>query len=228
MLLQKEVAKEYTRFLRNRDYPCVAARAAAEKQTIKTFSAGNMACPTDDKAILDFLYVFVDNYRISEGVFHSAAIIFEQPALMDDEMFDKLMWQRLQSLADLDAALYPFDKRVSNSVTSENFSFSLKSEAFFILGLHPGSSRISRQFTYPALVFNPHAAFDLLRSNGQYEKMKAIVRKRELHFSGSLNPMLDDFGKTSEVYQYSGKEHPADWQCPLQINHGKTTNNTAA
>jgi len=228
MLLQQNVASEYAAFLQNKTYPCVAARAAADKQTIKTFTAGHMACPTDDKAILNFLYEFVDDYRKSETLYHSAAVFFEQPSQLDEETFEKLMWQRLQSLANMDATLYPFDERVSSDITSEHFSFSLKAEAFFILGLHPGSSRPSRKFKYPALVFNPHAAFETLRSNDQYEKMKNIVRKRELAFSGTLNPMLDDFGKTSEVHQYSGKVHNKEWLCPLQIHHGKPANNTAA
>ena len=146
---------------------------------------------------------------------------------MFDELFDELLWQRLQALANLDSNIYPFDKRVNNSPSSPDFSFSLKEEAFYIIGLHAGSSRESRRFSYPALVFNPHAQFEELRGSGKYEMMKNVVRKRDIAYSGSVNPMLEDFGVASEVYQYSGRKYDNTWQCPLKINHAATEHNSS-
>ena len=100
-------------------------------------------------------------------------------------------------------------------------------EAFFVIGLHANSSRPSRQFRYPALVFNPHAEFEKLRTNNRYGKMKEVIRKRDISYSGSANPMLTDFGEASEVYQYSGRKYAEDWQCPLKIDHATTKHNTA-
>jgi FPC/CPF motif-containing protein YcgG len=208
---------EFTSFLENKKFPCVAARAALTKGHIRFFTAGHMACPRDDRGILDFLYGFVDEYRSQTTQFHSAVIIFENPEEISEEMFDKLLWTRLQSLADIDKEKYLPDPRVDADPASPAFSFSLKQEAFFVVGLNPGSSRLSRKFKYPALVFNPHSQFVKLRSENTYDKMKAIVRKREMEYSGSINPMLDDFGKSSEVFQYSGMKHDANWQCPLHI-----------
>ena len=170
-------------------------------------------------AILQFLYDFVDDYRNSKEFYHSAAIIFKGPEFINEEMFDELLWQRLQALADLDAENYSFDKRVNNAPSSPNFSFSIKEEAFYIIGLHANSSRQSRKFRYPTLVFNPHAQFEELRETSKYEIMKNVVRKRDIAYSGSVNPMLEDFGKSSEVYQYSGRKYDDTWQCPLKINH---------
>ena len=81
------------------------------------------------------------------------------------------------------------------------------------------------QFKYPALVFNPHAQFEKLRSTAKYEVMKNTVRKRDIALSGSVNPMLQDFGESSEVYQYSGRKYDADWQCPLKITHAEVKHN---
>lgn len=199
----------------------MAARAALDRGQVTCLVADHMACPKDDSAILHFLYDFIDHYRVSKTLFHSAAIIFKGPDLFNEEMFDALLWQRLQSLADLDAKTNNYDKRVDIDPASANFSFSLKEEAFFIIGLNPVSSRSARQFMYPALVFNPHAQFESLREANQYGKMKNIVRKLDIAYSGSVNPMLQDFGNASEVYQYSGLKYSADWQCPLHINHEK-------
>ena len=140
-------------------------------------------------------------------------------------MFDELLWQRLQALEILDAENYSYDNRVESDPSSSSFSFSIKEEAFYIIGLHPASSRQARQFKYPALVFNPHAQFEQLRSTTKYEVMKNTVRKRDIALSGSVNPMLQDFGESSEVFQYSGRKYDETWQCPLKITHAETKHN---
>lgn len=186
-----------------------------------------MGCPADDPDTLRFLYSFIDQYRIAKDIYHSATVIFRGPDDMDEEKFDVFLWQRLQSLANIDAEKYLYDKRVSADPDSHHFSFSLMGEAFFIIGLHPKSSRLTRQFEYPALVFNPHEQFEILRERNHYESMKEIVRKRDLEFSGSINPMLDDFGSSSEVLQYSGRRYDKNWKCPLQLTHANIKYNTS-
>lgn len=205
----------------------MAARAAYARNQIKCFVAGNMACPASDKMILDFIYDFVEEYRKEKTMYHSATIIFTGPAIPDEAYFDKLLWMRLQALSDLDAEKYAYDNRVSDDPTSSDFSFSLKEEAFFIIGLHPASSRDARRFDYPTIVFNPHEQFEMLRQHNHYEKMKRTVRKRDLKLSGSINPMLDDYGASPETLQYSGRKYESNWQCPLHISHGKSKHNPA-
>jgi len=214
-----DIIEEYKEYLANKDFPCVAARAALARQQVKYFVAGHMACPKDDYLILQFLYQFINGYQQSEELFHSAVILFKGPEQPNEALFDNLLWQRLQALADLDAREYPYDQRVAADPNAPDFSFSLKEEAMFVIGLHPGSSRPARQFRYPALVFNPHAQFEQMRENKGYAKMKNIVRKRDLAYSGSVNPMLTDYGTASEVYQYSGQQYDKQWACPLKINH---------
>lgn len=223
----KEIVASYLEFIGNRDFPCVAAREAAARQQVACFVAGHMACPGDDAAILEFMYRFIDDFRGKTDVFHSAAIIFKLPVISDEKTFDMLMWQRLQALSNLDATKYGYDSRVDADPSSGNFSFSIKEEAMFVVGLHPQSSRQARQFSYPMLTFNPHALFVKLKAMGQYPKMKNIVRKRDMAYSGSINPMLEEFGKSSEVYQYSGMQYDNDWQCPLKTNHAATSDYSA-
>lgn len=219
---QQAIIKEFQDYLSDSAYPCVAARAATARNQIACMVAGHMGCPEDDRSILEFLYHFIDDFRIATTSFHSAAIIFQGPDIHTEEVFEDLLWQRLQSLALLDAENFDYDKRVSADPSAPDFSFSLGKEGLFIIGLHPGSSRHSRQFKYPALVFNPHAQFEQLRKSGRYENMKNIVRKRDTMYSGSINPMLADFGESSEVYQYSGRQYDDDWKCPLKISHAET------
>lgn len=218
MLTINDCENEYFTFLANKEFPCVAARAALNKKHISVFVADHMACPKDDKSILDFMYSFVDEYRNSTSLYNSAAVIFKGPDIIDEYMFDQLLWQRLQSLTDIDTKQYVYDKRVSSDPNSKGFSFSIKEEAFYIIGLHPASNREARRFKYPTLVFNPHQQFVDLKSSNRYDKMKKIVRQRDTIYSGSVNPMLQDFGQSSEVFQYSGRKYDEFWQCPLKIN----------
>lgn len=221
------VIKEYFSFLDSKEFPCIAAKAALSRQNVKCMVAGNMACPKDDAEILQFIYDFVDEYRRSKDFYNSAAIIFTAPQIFDEESFDALLWQRLQSLEILDAKAYAYDTRVEADPSSAKFSFSIKEEAFYIIGLHPASSRQARRFTYPTLVFNPHAQFEHLKETTKYDMMKNAVRKRDIAYSGSVNPMLQDFGESSEAFQYSGRKYDKSWQCPLKITHAEIKHNSS-
>ncbi len=211
--------QQFRQFLQQQQFPCIAAKAAQSNQNVSCMMAFHLACPKDDTEILQFLYAFTDAYKSSTKNYHSAAIIFTEPHLFNEELFDVLMWQRLQALANLDAENYNYDTRVASDPSDSNFSFSLKEEAFYIIGLHPCSSRKARQFFYPTLVFNPHAQFEALRKTDKYEPIKKAIRKRDTKYSGSVNPMLQDFGQSSEALQYSGRHYNKEWQCPLKINH---------
>jgi uncharacterized protein len=215
MISNEHIIREYYKLLNEREFPCVAAKAALARNHIKCFVATHMACPASDAGILRFMYEFVDQYRASDDSYHSAAVIFKGPDATDEETFDALLWDRLKALSVLDKANYEHDPRVDADPEAPNYSYSLKSEAFFVVGLHPGSERKSRRFKYPTLIFNPHAEFEKLRKLNRYEKLKRVVRARDMRYSGSVNPMLDDFGNSSEVTQYSGKRHGDQWKCPL-------------
>ena len=82
MQFQDTIKNEYQQFLNSKTFPCVAAKDAMAKDRIKIFMAENIACPKDDKAILDFLYSFTHFYRNSGKGFYSAAVIFEQTELI--------------------------------------------------------------------------------------------------------------------------------------------------
>lgn len=217
--MQGVIEEAYNSFLSSRDYPCVGAKAAVAAGSIRCLAASRMDDASHDEKILTFLYDFIDEYRNNNGRYHSAAVVFAHADMPDEETFERLLWQRLQSLLDIDSRYYAYDKRVNRDPNSPAFSFSIKEESMFIIGLHPKSSRKARQFQFPALAFNPHGQFEILRETGKYESFKHAVRQRDLNYSGSINPMLSDFGLVSETRQYSGREHGDNWKCPLIINH---------
>jgi FPC/CPF motif-containing protein YcgG len=227
-IVTNPIIEEYLEFIRDKNFPCVAAKAAVAENQIKIFVADHLACSRDDHEILKFLYQFVDDYRAAEKTYHSAVIIFKEPEKCSEEMFSDLLWKRLQSISDLDAVHYAWDQRVEKDVASPAFSFSIKKEAFYVIGLHSQSSRKSRQFKNPALVFNPHDQFEKLRASNKYAAMKDAVRKRDVKLSGSVNPMLADFGESSEVFQYSGLRYDSNWKCPFAAKHESPDHHSAS
>lgn len=217
---EAEAIKEHFQaFVSTKDYPCVAARAAALRGRTPCLVAGNMMDDDDDARILLFIYDFIMQFRKSSSTLQSAAVIFRDPEVISEHVYERYFWDRLQSLSRLDAGRYWYDARVSADPASPNFSYSLGEEAFFVIGLHPSSSRPARRFKYPAMIFNPHVQFDHLREKSRFDKMKDVVRARDYAMSGCINPMLDDFGATSEARQYTGRQYEPGWQCPLTITH---------
>ena len=210
------IIEDFYSFIRNDSFPCVGAKGALAKNNVRIMVAEHFDRCDEDSKILNFAYNFIREYRAANDGFHSLVIIFKEPVNIDEAQFEDMMWRRLQSLRDLDATKFAHDKRVSSEPSSPSFSFSLMEEAFFIIALHPFSSRMSRRFSYPALVFNPHAQFEKLRRMGSYSSIKKINRMRDIELSGSINPMLKDFGEVSEVFQYSGRPQNEQWKCPLK------------
>ena len=216
-----EVEASFNEYINQIHFPCVGAKAAIAKQNAFVKVTGSIGSAMHDAEILAAIYQFVDVYRKAVTGLYSITIIFPEYITKSEDEFENYVWQRLQALADLDAQQYAYDGRVSSDASSAAFSFSLKEEAFYIIGLHPNSSRAARQFKYPALTFNPHHQFVKLKQTGKYAALKHVIQKNEMLFNGSINPMLSDFGVASEAQQYTGKHYQNNMVCPLKMKHAK-------
>ena len=129
------------------------------------------------------------------------------------------MWNQLQQLHDVDSRFFPWDPDVSSDPDDAWFSFSVGGAAYYIVGLHPLASRLSRRFAHPSIVFNFHTQFAQLRTQGRLESFKRAVRARDVALQGSINPALTH-GSGSQARQYSGRAVEADWRCPLHVADG--------
>ena len=198
------------------DFPCVGAKSALARGTLKTLVCHSLASGWDDVVIHRELMEWADAYKADPGGLRSLAVVFSGPDDLDEETFETLMWERIQSFADKDEWLgQPYDHRVSADPQDPHFSLSFGGEAFFVVGLHPNASRPARRFPNPTLVFNLHAQFEQLREEGKYEGMRRKILTRDEALAGSINPMLARHGETSEARQYSGRAVGGDWVCPF-------------
>jgi len=215
-----DVADHLRDFIRDRAFPCVGAKSALSRDKLEIMVARSITSAWDDLTITQSLLRFVEQPRDPRDLV-SFAVVFADDTPMDEQSFEKHLWERIQSISDKDRWLgQPYDGSVSSDPDNPHFSLSFGGQAFFVVGLHPGSSRKARRFERPVMVFNLHDQFERLREQQRYEKMRETILERDLAFSGSINPMLSRHGDTSEARQYSGRAVGEDWRCPFSRGGG--------
>ncbi len=202
-------------FIGDREFPCVGAKAALKRNGMRFVVARDFNSAWDDLRILPALLDLAQSYRENPALFQSLVILFERGAPPNERAYEARLWERLQSLSDKDEWLGQNpDPRVTHDPDDPHFAMSFGGEAFFVVGLHPRASRPARRFEAPAMVFNLHDQFEMLRADGVYDKLRATILGRDLAVAGSANPMLAAHGSISAARQYSGRAVEDGWRCP--------------
>ncbi|WP_448657889.1 guanitoxin biosynthesis heme-dependent pre-guanitoxin N-hydroxylase GntA [Sphingomonas sp. CJ99] len=217
---QRALEQRLFEYVEQRSFPCVGAKAALARGTLEVLACSSIDSAWDDVRIHDRLLQFAQEYRQDKGLYRSFAVIFEGPDSLEEDAFERALWQRVQSLSDKDVWRgQDYDPRVSPDPGNPHFSLSFGGEAFFIVGLHPNASRPARRFDRPTMVFNLHDQFERLRADGKYEGMREKIMSRDEAIAGSRNPMLARHGELSEARQYSGRMVDDEWEAPFEY-HG--------
>ncbi len=210
---QEQLEEQYRKFILEREHPCIMAKSVIKMNHHSLHAYGGMHDPAALKKLLADLEAYLQSYDRNSNKFQSFIASFPAESFENEIDFEKNLWKTLQQLHELDDQ--PWDPTVSSDPESADFSFSLKGTAFYVVGMHPKSSRLARQAPYPTLVFNLHGQFEKLRGMGTYETVRDTIRKNDEALQGSINPVLQDFGEESETRQYSGRHVEAAWKCPF-------------
>lgn len=209
-------------------FPCLGAKAAFNAGSYLVSIYDQLASDRSSQALATGLQDFSRSELRRTNEYATFVAIFRQPRSLGEEDFERLLWLQLQKLHQIDAPRYGWDPSVASDPADKHFSFSFASEALYVVGMHANSSRVSRRFPWPALIFNPHEQFERLRSDGKWRRMQAAIRARDFALQGSINPMLSDFGDESEARQYSGRGVDEDWQAPFESGHAPQEARTAS
>lgn len=201
-----------------RSYPCLGGRAAINGNSYWLRCYGEFGCRPDTIALANNLDQFTISDLAKENDFATFIAVFASPRSLPELDFETTLWQTLRILHERDMVQHSWDGSVSSNPADANFAFSFAGHAYYVVGLHPQSSRLARRFPYPALVFNLHAQFQKLRDAGKWEKMRSTIRQRDVALQGSANPMLSDFGERSEARQYSGRAVEEKWEPDFHPN----------
>ncbi|MDR5589218.1 guanitoxin biosynthesis heme-dependent pre-guanitoxin N-hydroxylase GntA [Christiangramia sp. SM2212] len=212
-----KIKKEYEKFILKNDHPCMMAKTvfSMDKVELKTYQ--ELGSLETAKRLFKDLENYIEKYNFESNDFKTFMAVFPESPEYSEISFEKLLWKQLQYLHNLDDKRW--DPEVSTNSIDENFSFSIGGKAFYIVGLHPNSSRLARQSPYPTLTFNLHWQFEKLREMGSYEAVRDRIRDRDIKLQGNINPMLEDFGNSSEAKQYSGRKVEKEWKCPFHHNN---------
>ena len=211
------LAQQFITNVESPAFPCVGAKSALSRGQMDILVARDVRSAWDDLRILPALTKTVAKYRADRAIFRTMVVLFEGPADLSEAEFEAHLWARAQSLSDKDAWVgHAPDPSVSSDPEDPHFSLSFAGEAFFVVGLHPHASRPARRFQTPAMVFNLHDQFEVLREQQRYEKLRASILKRDEALAGSINPMLSRHGEASEARQYSGRVVEEGWKCPFR------------
>ena len=204
-------------FIEAAKFPCVGAKSASARGNLTMVRARDLRSGWNDLEVHEQLLDWAAAHGEDDGALHSFAVLFQGPDNLDEDAFERLMWERIQSFADKDAWLgQRYAGTVSRDPQDPHFALSFGGKAFFAVGLHPHASRPARRFAHPAIVFNPHDQFERLRDQNRYGRMREAIMARDAKLAGSTNPMLADHGDASAAPQYSGRLVGEDWKCPFR------------
>ncbi|WP_428304358.1 guanitoxin biosynthesis heme-dependent pre-guanitoxin N-hydroxylase GntA [Lacipirellula sp.] len=205
-------------FVADPQFPCVGAKSAMTRESIRFGVYDKLGAAASSAGLAHDLFTFTqDPLVLAEDDFVTFVAIFREPGELTEVEFEQLLWDQLAQLTKVDAPLHDWDPTVSRKPDDPHFAFSFAGLAFFVVGLHPQSSRLARQFPWPTLVFNPHAQFVRLKESQKMARMQEVIRERENDLQGSLNPNLGEHGEISEARQYSGRPVEHDWEPPVDL-----------
>lgn len=203
-------------FVQNPQFSCVGAKSAVAHESARLGVYDLLGSEGATAGLARDLWTFTHEPDTRpDNDFVTFVALFKGPTELDEAGFEDHLWAQLRRLNRLDAPLHAWDPAVSPDPDDPHFGFSFAGTAFFVVGLHPHSSREARRFPWPLLVFNPHAQFTRLREAGRWARMQDVIRTRELSLQGSLNPNLAEHGSVTEARQYSGRPVEPDWHPPF-------------
>lgn len=205
--------KSFKDFIIQKNHPCVMARSLFTDDNVEIHAFDELGSEATAKKLLSAIEQYVSGYNFENNTFETLIAVFPNEIINSELEFEEKMWKQLQLIHNVDP--HPWDSEVSSDPENSKFSFSIAGKAFYIIGMHPKSSRMARQAPFPAMVFNLHSQFEKLREMGVYQRVKKRIRKADEKLQGSINPMLDDFGDSSEARQYSGRAVDSNWKCPF-------------
>jgi FPC/CPF motif-containing protein YcgG len=210
------IEQSFIKKILSENFSCIGAKASMTNASYEFCLLEKMGSEKSTHDLYMSLQSFAQKRQKMDKRFASFIACFSNHAEITPNQFEHLLWKQLYLLHQHDE--FEWDNRVSDDINNPYFSFSIAGEAYFVTGMCPDHPRKCREFSYPVLVFNSHDQFKYLKKINLFEKIKKIVRLRELKYNGSINPNAVDFGEQSEALQYSGLRASKDWQCPFRFD----------
>ena len=124
---------------------CVGAKSSLSKDQLRVLVARDLTSCWDDMRIDPALLAFAVCQRRQSDLFQNFAVLFEGPDNLDEEGFERHLWDPAQSVADKDAWLgHPWDDRVIKVPDNSQLGFTNPNQTGHLASsLPPTTSRSS-------------------------------------------------------------------------------------
>jgi FPC/CPF motif-containing protein YcgG len=207
--------EQFREHIMSKYFPCLNAKIAFRRNTFCFGFYDILASKDTTKLLWNHLIDFVNrqsDFWSNNEIFTTYVACFQTPRDIDEIVFERLLWKQLQLIHDEDVQNgMKWAQNYSDNPTDPNFGFSVGGRAFFIVGLHPNSSRKARRFQTPTITFNSLDQFANLRQLKMFNEVKQVTRNNDLLQNKSINPNLIINHQKSDAFEYSGKLIHEDW-----------------
>ncbi len=199
-------------------YPCIAATQSVVRQDYMVGIYNQFGEGKNWEKLRADLIQFLHRLSVTKSRYLSFWAVFDDPeTALTEGQFEEKFWNELSLISSLEERDQDWGHLHTANPDDPMFCLSINREKLFVVGLHNSSSRESRRFSKPAMVFNAFSQFEKFQLDGTYNKMVETNRNRDVKFQGNANPMAVAHGEKWESIQFSGKENSSKWKCPFRF-----------
>jgi uncharacterized protein len=208
---KQKVHTSFRNLILSRDFPCLGAASAVRRGDYHLDFYPALGTDAAVRECIRGLHQLIECFPLPECPVAVLVAVFEGPLRIDESEFEHLLWKQLYGirLGSPGSATSVESCPAGREIEDPGFDFDNRD--FFIVGMHPGASRVSRRFEWPTLVFNALTHSEKLRNEQHYDLMTNRIRARDLRPQGTLNPNLD----LLRTAQFSGRQVDRNWICPF-------------
>lgn len=185
-------------FVLGQDFPCVAGQSVVRTNHYALCAYPDITDPTVAEGVCHDLIQTKQQFK--KFPFESFMAAFQLPIIHDQIEGAEYLYALMLNMHKADQKHgFNWDTRFSDDPDSPNFAFSIVGKGHFLSFFYPQASSETRSSQITMVLFNEHAVFQMLRSKGAFDKLKAIIRSR----IPVLHPHLGDHGDVNEFTQYA-------------------------
>jgi len=135
-------------------FPAPAEHGMPYRKYTRYFVADQMSSSKNDKDILLFLHSVIEELKASKQNSYNAVVLFKGPDIQTEDEFEYFLGERLCALVELDSWRFSKGAGITGEYPCSDYRLNLKEEDLYVTGLHGLSTKKTRRFPFPAVVFS--------------------------------------------------------------------------
>ncbi len=133
----------FDKFIIENDHPCVMAKTIFSSKKYMLRSYSNFGSYLSARKILNDIRYYLNALEVMGDGYYSFIAVFDDDIKLNELQYEVLLWEQLKKNHTIDDSNW--DSEVSSDPKDHAFSFSILGQAFYIVGMHPNSSRVYQQ-----------------------------------------------------------------------------------